>query len=311
MTTTIDTAVHDRAAGALLGVHAGDSLGATTEFSSPNPNPDTWVRDIVGGGAFNWAPGDPTDDTDLTAAVVRAYTDLIAAGTEQTVDAVLDACGRHFLAWYRSGPKDIGGTTSGALGRLRRTNDPASSGNSDPEAQANGSLMRCIPTAVYRKDDPDRLTEETVAISAITHASPVARESCLLYNRAVASLINGVDVRTAITDAINGLDGTVVGRIASSRLEAPVDSPMPWQRGGWVLTALDIALWAALQTDRSAEDLLVEIINKGGDADTNGAIAGGILGARDGASALPDRWIATLRLGPEFRDAATMFLTHH
>ena len=308
MTTTTTTDVLDRATGALLGVHAGDSLGATTEFASPNPNPDTWVRDIVGGGAFNWAPGDPTDDTDLTAAVVRAYTDLIADGTDQTLDAVLDACARHFLAWYRSGPKDIGGTTSGSLARLGRTNDPRGSGNAAPDAQANGSLMRCIPTAVYRKDDPDRLAAETLAISAITHASTVATQSCLLYNRVVAALINGTDVRTAITDAAAELDGTEVGRVATSRLDAPVDDPMPWRRGGWVLTALDIAMWAALQVDRTAEDLLVDIINQGGDADTNGAIAGGLLGARDGAHGLPDRWVATLRLADEFRQAATAFV---
>ena len=305
---TTDTAVLDRATGALLGVHAGDSLGATTEFGSPNPNPDTWVRDIVGGGPFNWEPGQPTDDTDLTAAVVRAYTDLIADGTEQTLDAVLDACGRHFLAWYRSGPKDIGGTTAHSLGRLRRTNDPRSSGNTAADAQANGSLMRCIATAVYRKDDPDQLRAESRAISAVTHASGVCMDACELYNRAVADVINGTDIRSAITDAAAALDGTEVGRVAASRLAAPTDAPMPWRRGGWVLTALDIAMWAALRTDATAEDLLVDIINRGGDADTNGAIAGGILGARDGASALPDRWVATLGLADEFRAAATTFL---
>jgi ADP-ribosylglycohydrolase len=68
----MDPRVRDRARGALVGVHAGDSLGATLEFASAEScwarYPDG-LRDIVGGGAFDWAPGDPTDDTDLTVAL--------------------------------------------------------------------------------------------------------------------------------------------------------------------------------------------------------------------------------------------------
>ncbi len=35
----------------------------------------------------------------------------------------------------------------------------------------------------------------------------------------------------------------------------------------------------------------VGIVNLGGDADTNGACAGGLLGVRDGADAVPARWV--------------------
>ena len=62
----------DTIAGGLLGVHAGDSLGATVEFKAWSEirarYPDG-VREIVGGGPFNWPPGHATDDTDLTRTV--------------------------------------------------------------------------------------------------------------------------------------------------------------------------------------------------------------------------------------------------
>jgi hypothetical protein len=66
----------DRVAGGLLGVHAGDALGATVEFSSWASIRDRYpdgVTDIVGGGPFGWPPGHATDDTDLTRAVLLAY----------------------------------------------------------------------------------------------------------------------------------------------------------------------------------------------------------------------------------------------
>lgn len=66
----------DRVAGALLGVHTGDALGATLEFSSWSAIREQYpdgLRDIIGGGPFDWPPGHATDDTDLTRAVLLAY----------------------------------------------------------------------------------------------------------------------------------------------------------------------------------------------------------------------------------------------
>lgn len=72
----------DRARGALVGVHAGDSLGATVEFQSAEACRARFsdgLRDIVGGGPFDWEPGAPTDDTDLTVVIARGYRDAAFA----------------------------------------------------------------------------------------------------------------------------------------------------------------------------------------------------------------------------------------
>lgn len=87
--------------GGLFGVHAGDSLGATHEFqpwaSIHRPdNPEWRLRSIIGGGTFNWKPGDTTDDTDLTVAVLRAYV------RPEGFDLVIAA--DNMLAWSRRSP---------------------------------------------------------------------------------------------------------------------------------------------------------------------------------------------------------------
>lgn len=55
----------------------------------------------------------------------------------------------------------------------------------------------------------------------------------------------------------------------------------------------------------SAEEAIVTAVNRGGDADTIGAIAGAVAGARFGASALPDRWLAVVDEMNELNSLAT------
>lgn len=44
----------------------------------------------------------------------------------------------------------------------------------------------------------------------------------------------------------------------------------------------------------SFEDGIIAVVNKGGDADTNGAVAGALLGAKCGYEQLPPRWVKGL-----------------
>ncbi len=136
-----------RIAGALLGMHAGDALGATLEFSAwsavRQQYPDG-LREIVGGGPFGWPPGHASDDTDLTRAVLLAYLDADAdAGAGTGADAgsaagdIVRSAADHMLAWLDgdwpgrepgSRPRDIGGATLRGLERYRRSRDPRAAG---------------------------------------------------------------------------------------------------------------------------------------------------------------------------------------
>ena len=58
---------------------------------------------------------------------------------------------------------------------------------------------------------------------------------------------------------------------------------------GHTLIALQFGLFAS-NTDLTFKDALLEVIKAGGDTDTNGAVAGAILGARYGCDAIPGEW---------------------
>jgi ADP-ribosylglycohydrolase len=311
----------DRITGALLGVHAGDSLGATLEFC-------TWaqicssypegLREIIGGGAFGWPAGHATDDTDLTRAILLAY---LAPGD----DIVRTAAGT-MLEWYTGDwpdrtpgdtPVDVGGATQTGLLSFRRTGDPRSSGAGEGQA-GNGSLMRCIATGLA-VSDPERRVRESIEISAITHDDARCTVSCAAYNEIVAALIGSpgdpdlVPVDTAVAAGLATAESLGIGPVVEAitygtKLSLPgaVQTGQTFLDGdgsGYVLDSLSLAI-AAVLDPRSLEDVLVDVVRLGRDTDTNAAIAGGLLGARDGAGAIPPRWREKLQFGPEFEAAA-------
>ena len=93
----------DRAKGAVCGGAAGDALGAGYEFTNPHPEDEIVMK---GGGAFNWAPGEWTDDTAMAVAII----DVLAKG-----HCDIEEIGENFLSWYASSPPDVGIQTSAVL----------------------------------------------------------------------------------------------------------------------------------------------------------------------------------------------------
>jgi ADP-ribosylglycohydrolase len=304
-----------RVIGALLGVHAGDSLGATVEFESHERIARTYpngLRDIVGGGPFRWPVGHATDDTDMTRGVLLAYHDRYRRGIDQDIARL---AGDHFVDWLNgdwpergSDPEDIGNATQIGLDRYRATRDPDNAG-SGQGAAGNGSLMRCIPTGLFQTD-PEKMIEESQRLSKITHDDKRCIISCPAYNTIVSKLIDQVTVQEAIeaglavAKKLEGKQGVVCKAIARGEelniAKMARDGPSPGLRCcGYVLDSLSIAI-AAILDQRSLEDIVVDVVRIGYDTDTNAAIAGGLLGARDGAEAIPPRWRSVLQFGDEF-----------
>ena len=305
----------DRYAGALLGVHAGDALGATVEFSPWSDIQTRYpegVREIVGGGPFHWPAGHATDDTDMTRAVLLAYLD--PGG-----DVVLTAA-RHMLDWLEGRwpgriegkpPRDVGRATLTGLNKFARTGDPMTSG-CGPGQAGNGSLMRCLPTALAVRERARRI-DESMRISAITHADPRCTVSCAAYNEIAFALLSGESPEDSVEigqAAARELDSkAVVDAIGYGRHLLPAMLVRTGQTfleddaAGYVLDSLSLAV-AAVLDPRPLPDVLIDIVRIGNDTDSNGAIAGGLLGARDGAEAIPQQWMDVLQFADEFRAAA-------
>lgn len=279
-------------AGGLLGVAAGDALGSTVEFMRPREIERQYGthREMIGGGAFRWEPGQGTDDTALTKAVAAAYLD-----GEYSLGKVAD----EFLDWFYADPPDIGNATAAALGRLAEHGDPTISGLASENSCGNGSLMRALPTALARPD-PERRRRETAEISAVTHAHPKCVDSCIAYNEMAAALLNGADPGQAV-NAARALD---LHPTVRETLDLPADLPAARLRtSGYVVHSLGCAVWA-VQQPTDFEETLVKLVNRGYDADTTGAIAGGLLGIIVGVDGIPNRWRDPLEYGEYFTRAA-------
>jgi ADP-ribosylglycohydrolase len=324
---------HSKALGALLGVHAGDSLGATLEFKSYGsikaryPN---GLRHIIGGGSFDWPAGHATDDTDLTYAVLLAYQDRAKAARKaspednQKFDVVV-AAAEWSLKWLDgdwpgrtkgSPPVDIGGATRTGLVQYDVTRNVKTCGAGQGNA-GNGSLMRCIPTALFTQSREDRI-KESMAISAFTHNDARCTAACAAYNEIVAALVEGKSAEEAVATGLEtaeSLDCPAVedsikrgkGWSLSELASTDPSKELPMWSSGYVLQSFSIAI-AAVLDPRSLEDVLVDVVRLGGDTDTNGAIAGGLLGARDGADGIPERWTRKLQFRQEFASICNSLL---
>lgn len=310
--------------GALLGAHAGDSLGATCEFLSQQEIAKQYpegLDKIIGGGAFNWPAGHATDDTDMMRGLLLAYSEV-----QGDQDLALLA-GKHFLNWYTgdwpgrkagSRPVDIGGATAEGLSRFAQTTNPDESG-AGPGRAGNGSLMRCLPTGLFRVDKETIIAEST-KVSRITHRDDGCQISCAAYNWLVAKLLEGqspeqaVDAAGALSTALE--DGLAersghhsvsaairLGKkidLATLARVGPDKEDFPGKCSGLVTETLTLAI-AAVLDKRSLKEVLVDVVRVGKDTDTNACVAGGLLGARDGEDAIPKEWQNTLQFGGEFR----------
>jgi ADP-ribosylglycohydrolase len=299
------TPLEDRAVGVLLATACGDALGAGYEFGPPLA-PDTPVT-MRGGNGFR--PGEWTDDTSMAVAVAQA-----AARYPLTTIEGLDAVASGFLRWLHDGPIDIGIQTGAVLRGAQGTDAAALTAMSEayfrehPERGCgNGALMRTAPVALSTLDDEAATTSAAAAVGRLTHADPVSGEACALWTFAI---------RHAVLHAT--FDGL---RIALQRLnqerqeywtlrldEAEQRTPDQFERNGWVVQALQAA-WSAIATtpvpaEKPAGHLrqaLENAVRGGRDADTVAAIAGGLLGARWGAAAIPPEWTEAIFGWPGYR----------
>lgn len=260
-----------RAIGCLLGQVIGDSLGSRVEFRSAaeiaREFPDG-VRDLADGGVFNTIAGQPTDDSEMALALSRS---ILREG-RYAADAALAA----YREWLQSRPVDVGVTTErGLLGMHTH------------ESESNGSLMRISPIGVWAAGDPARAAEAARADSALTHPNPVCVEACAGFAAAVAAGVGGASREAMVEAALAHSSGNARAAIEAGARGEP---PATYERNiGWVLIALQNAFFQLSRND--LESALIDTVGRGGDTDTNAAVAGALLGACHGRDAVPQRWI--------------------
>lgn len=243
----------ERARGALLAHLIGDALGAPYEFRAARNVPAP-AELRYGIGVFGHDPGTGTDDT----AVMR-----IAARTLIDCAGVIDGprYGAALTAWADTGPLDIGGQTASAARAWAKGRAP----ERNERAQGNGALMAAGPCG-FAPFPPLAAT----ALSMASHPSSVSAATCVQYVAAIAAIIQG-EYPTEEAE-------TTIAAADEASWTADGD------RIGWCVGTAALAFRAlALASDGLAPtDALRWVIAQGGDTDTNGSVAGALLGAAFG-----------------------------
>lgn len=297
----LNSAQMDRAVGAVLGMATGDALGAGYEFQPVRPAAEI---DMIGGGLGPFEPGEWTDDTSMAMPILQA----LASGEDLLAPVVQDQIAQAWVDWTHEA-RDIGTTVSAVLHQSER---PVTAASVTSAAQAmfaagrraagNGSLMRTTPIVLGFLDDPDGLSQAARSYSDMTHGDPEAGDACVLWNHAQrhAILCGEFDITIGM-----GYLPAERRRVWSEWIEqATSASPEELSaHNGWVVRALQSAWSAICTTGGDGPDHfewgLRNVIAAGGDADTVAAIAGGLLGARWGVSAIPLRWRRQLHGWPD------------
>lgn len=277
------SALHDRALGSYLGLAIGDAFGATVEFS--NAREITAFhgvhREITGGGWLHLKPGQVTDDTQMSLALGEA---LLRSPDGWDLRAVADA----FVGWMRSRPPDIGNTCRRGIRRyqLEGTLEAPPS----PDSAGNGAAMRNLPVVLATLRDDDAFRARSLAQARVTHHHPHSDAAVLALGEITRAYLLGAPLPA-------GLD------LAHALVAAyPVFKFRPWpgRTSGYIVDTVQTVFDAVFNTD-TFEDCLVTVVNRGGDADTTGALAGQLAGALYGAAAIPPRWLR--RLDPAIHTA--------
>lgn len=271
-----------RAIGTIVGAAVGDALGAPFEFKPAGtytrrfPEPVLGGKgEMVGGGGFDWAPGEFTDDTQMGLCLAQA---LLADGG---YDA--DTVWSWFRAWSRTA-NDVGITTRSSLGHSDWRAVPL-----NPHGAGTGALMRAFPLALAFLDAPDEEARSVVLHqAALTHHDPAAGWGAWVAVAMMRTAIVGRDPFDRLPIVLAEMPGDVRAQFAP--LLSPAWTPEgDTHRNGAVWGCLAHAVWA-LRSTTSFEAALVAAVSLGDDADTVACVTGALAGARYGVQVIPSRW---------------------
>ncbi len=266
-----------RAQGAYLGLAVGDALGATVEFLTPREILETHGvhRDVVGGGWLGLRRGQVTDDTEMSLTLGNAI--LAAGGVEAQPIA------QAFSDWMRGKPVDMGHTVRRGIAHYRQTGETQVAQNTYDAG--NGACMRTLPIALCTLGaEAADVAQASRMQSHITHHSPLADAGTHTVVRMVQAALLGGDKKhlKELADALVAEEPQY--RYDRRRMENP---------GGYIVETLRAVFQSLFATD-GFEGALLDVVNRGGDADTTGAILGMIAGALYGPDAIPKRWLGAL-----------------
>ncbi len=293
----------DKVRGVIFGHAVGDALGLGTEFLSKQQvriyYPDGlehYAQIKQDAHRCRWAVGDWTDDTDQMLCILDS---LLSKGKVDILDVAV-----RIHQWAAGGGMGIGATVASVVYSSDFCTQPHRASqrvwlSSGKQAAANGGVMRTSVLGVWENASPEAVRRNAEAVCKITHYDPRCVASCVVVCLAIRSLLHNTTAMDVLLHDLSAradtydpgvreyMDRASQPDITALRLDEP-------DAIGYTLKAMAAGIWALLHPSTYRQGIL-SVIHEGGDADTNAAVAGAILGARFGFTGIPQAWVENLR----------------
>ena len=322
--------IRDRVEGSLFGAALGDAVGLSTEFLTKAEVPA--VLDAAGRVAFpafprnqhsmRWREGDWTDDTDQMVLIMDALVE--AKRCDEGMAAAACGFATRLLEWGHHGFPELGDQGGLGIGRTVYTcmTDPEFTRtphavaekvweSMNRNAAANGGVMRTAATGLVDlmgEAGEEAVVQTTRAMCRVTHHDTRCIASCLAIAIAVRRLARGDAPADALQAAIAAgrnafgpdADARHVAdyeRYASAKTvqELQLDEPAAI---GYTFKTMGAGLWGLRQLvdapEKDFKTTIEAVVKEAGDADTNAAVCGAVLGAHIGLARLPADWLGSL-----------------
>ena len=170
---------------------------------------------------------------------------------------------------------------------------------SEDGVAGNGALMRLAPVSLFFYRYPANAVEYSGRSGKITHGDQKAVDACRYYGALIMAAVNGATKDELLDKNFYKKNIEWFGdKPLHSEIEKIAEGSYQKEgydqgiRGkGYVVSALEAALWAFWSDEDSFATGVLAAINLGDDTDTTAAIYGQLAGAYYGYDKLPKKWV--------------------
>lgn len=317
----------DKFRGCLVGGAAGDALGYAVEFLSEDMIADRFGEGGITAYQLHQGLARISDDTQMTLFTANG---LLSGVAKACAPAKLSAfVAQAYMQWYKTQITsyerrsreqyscwlmDVPGLYAArAPGNTCMTAITQGCCGS-PEQPINnskgcGGVMRVAPIGLLFGQKADRLGAE---VAALTHGHEMGYIPAALLVHIVGLVAHNdaITLKAAVLDGLAAMKELFAEAAHLPAFIRLIEQAMELAAGntndldaihalgaGWVGDeALAIAIYCALKYEQDFDKAMIAAVNHGGDSDSTGAIAGNILGAYLGLSAIGEKYIQNLEL---------------
>ena len=263
-----------------------ESAGARLEFSKKRFT-DIEVNNamhFIGDTTSGIYPGQITDDSEMEICLLNA---LIEGKNNEFFP--LNIISEKYIEWYHSEPFDIGQTITFALIEAKNAQDILNNADEyNQHSESNGTLMRCIPLAIFGINKSDDILKTMVYMeNELTHPNEIVKEITYIYCSLICNILREKKNN-------NSIENTKLLQIIRNLINSK--QVLEWYNYG--IKLFDINTYDSITneghikhafifiiyflkniTNYTYEEAIFKVIQCGGDTDTNAKIIGNLFGA--------------------------------